>query len=50
MNVSKNRDKEKKKKKNQSIIEKELMSMLQAGLKNCIDQALDEVLKDFNKK
>ena len=42
-------DKKKKKKKqdNKSIIEKELFAMLQVVLKETINTALDEVLKDF---
>ncbi len=47
--MSKEEDKKKKRKERQSIIEKELFAMLQSSLKACLDQALDEVLKDFNK-
>lgn len=39
----------KKKKKDRSILEREFMAFLQASLKACINQALDDVLKDFNK-
>lgn len=45
-----NQDKDKKKKKKeQSWIEKELYFLIKSGLKTTIDQALDEILKDFNK-
>ena len=42
-------DDTKKKKKNPSIIE-DLLSILHVGLKNCLDQAIDDVLKEFNKR
>ncbi len=45
-----NTTKKKSKKKDQSIIEKELMSILRASLKECIDKALEDVLKGFNTK
>lgn len=38
----------KKKKKDRSIIEKELMQLIQVSLRKCIDEALDDVLKDLN--
>lgn len=47
--MSKEDEKKKKRKERQSIIEKELFAMLQVSLKECLDKALDEVLKDFNK-
>lgn len=39
--------KKKKKKKDQSFLEKELFQMLQVALRQTLDKALDEVLKDF---
>jgi hypothetical protein len=41
------KDKEKKKKKRQSILEAEIMRIMQKSLKTAIDLALDDILKDF---
>ena len=41
------KDKEKKKKKKQSILEAEIMRIMQKSLKSAIDLALDDILKDF---
>ena len=41
------RDKDKKKKKKQSILEAEIMRIMQKSLKTAIDMALDDILKDF---
>ena len=41
------KDKDKKKKKKQSILEAEIMSIMQKSLKTAIDMALDDILKDF---
>lgn len=40
------KDKEKKKKK-QSILEAEIMRIMEKSLKTAIDMALDDILKDF---
>ena len=40
------KDKEKKKKK-QSILEAEIMKIMEKSLKTAIDRALDDILKDF---
>ena len=40
------KDKEKKKKK-QSILEAEIMRIMQKSLKTALDAALDDILKDF---
>lgn len=40
-------EKEKKKKKQKSIIEAEIMSIIEKSLKKTVDMALDEILKDF---
>ena len=40
------KDKRKKKKK-QSILEAEIMSIIQKSLKTALDLALDDLLKDF---
>ena len=40
------KDKEKKKKK-QSIIEAEIMRIMEKSLKTALDQALDDIFKDF---
>ena len=41
------KDKDKKKKKKQSILEAEIMSIMQKSLKTALDLALDDILKDF---
>ena len=41
------KDKEKKKKKKQSILEAEIMRIMEKSLKTAIDMALDDILKDF---
>ncbi|MBR2631050.1 MAG: hypothetical protein IKD25_05935 [Bacteroidaceae bacterium] len=41
------KDKEKKKKKKQSILEAEIMRIMQKSLKTAIDMALNDILKDF---
>ena len=41
------KDREKKKKKKQSILEAEIMSIMQKSLKTALDLALDDLLKDF---
>lgn len=41
------KDKEKKKKKKQSILEAEIMRIMEKSLKTAIDLALDDILKDF---
>ena len=43
----KKKKKKKKKKQRQSIIEKELMSIVSKSLKQCVDKALDDIFKDF---
>ena len=40
-------EKDKKKKKKQSILEAEIMRIMQKSLKTSIDMALDDILKDF---
>ena len=41
------KEKDKKKKKKQSILEAEIMRIMQKSLKTAIDMALDDILKDF---
>ena len=41
------KEKEKKKKKKQSILEAEIMRIMQKSLKTALDLALDDILKDF---
>ena len=41
------KDKDKKKKKKQSILEAEIMRIMQKSLNTAIDLALDDILKDF---
>lgn len=41
------KDKEKKKKKKQSILEAEIMRIMEKSLKTAIDLALDDILKDW---
>ena len=44
------KDKEKKKKKKQSILEAEIMRIMEKSLKTAIDLALDDIFKDWNIK
>ena len=41
------KDKEKKKKKKQSILEAEIMRIMEKSLKTAIDMALDDILKEW---
>ena len=41
------KDKEKEKKRKQSILEKEIMSIMSKSLKTALDLALNDLLKDF---
>ena len=41
------KDRKKKKRKKQSILEAEIMRIMQKSLKTAIDMALDDILKDF---
>ena len=45
MKSKKNREKEKKRK--QSILEREIMSIMSKSLKTALDLALNDLLKDF---
>ena len=40
-------EKEKKKKKKQSILEAEIMSIMEKSLKTALDKALDDIFKDW---
>ena len=41
------KDREKEKKRKQSILEKEIMSIISKSLKTALDLALNDLLKDF---
>lgn len=41
------KDREKEKKRKQSILEREIMSIMSKSLKTALDMALDDLLKDF---
>ena len=41
------KDKDKKKKKKQSILEAEVMRIMEKSLKTALDMALDDILKDW---
>ena len=41
------KEKEKKKKKRKSILEAEIMSIMQKSLKTALDMALDDIFKDW---
>ena len=43
----KDKEKKKKKKKKQSILEAEVMRIMEKSLKTALDMALDDILKDF---
>lgn len=42
--------KKKRKKERESIIMKEIQRIARISLKQCIDQALEDILKEFNTK
>ena len=44
--MSNQKDKDKKKKK-KSVLEAEIMSLMQKGLKAALDAALDDIFKDW---
>jgi hypothetical protein len=44
---SDDREKEKRKKKKQSILEAEVMRIMEKRLKTALDKALDDILKDW---
>jgi hypothetical protein len=44
---SEDREKEKRKKKKQSILEAEVMRIMEKSLKTALDMALDDILKDW---
>ena len=44
---SDDREKEKRKKKKQSILEAEVMRIMEKSLKTSLDMALDDILKDW---
>ena len=51
MRVDSTKDKEKKKKdkkRQQSILEKEILSIMSKSMKTALDMALDDLLKDWN--
>ncbi len=41
------KDKEKKKKKRQSILESEIMRIMEKSMKTALDKALDDIFKDW---
>ena len=41
------RDKEKNKKKKKSILEAEIMSIMEKSMKTALDKALDDIFKDW---
>ena len=51
MNIDRTRDKKKKdknKKNDSSWLEREIFRIMEASLKSAMDQALDEVIKEWN--
>ena len=47
MRVGYTSDREKEKKKQQSILEKEIMGIMSKSMKAALDMALDDLLKDW---
>lgn len=47
MKVQKADDREKKKKKKQSILEAEIMSIMEKSMKVALNKALDDIFKDW---
>ena len=48
--MSKEDDKKKKKKKREEDFMKYVLQFMEKSLKTCMDQALDEIFKDWEKK
>lgn len=48
MTISK--DKDKKKKKKESALESEIFRIMEKSLKSALDAAVDDLLKDWNKR
>lgn len=47
MRIDNRKPKDKKKKKKQSVLEKEIMSLMSKSLKTALDVALDDIFKDW---
>ena len=47
MSVQSQSDKEKRKKKKQSILEAEIMSIMEKSLKTALNKAMDDLFKDW---
>ena len=47
MTSQKDREKKKKKKKKKSILEAEIMSIMEKSMKVALDKALDDIFKDW---
>ena len=44
------KDEDKKKKKKQSILEKEIFSIMEKSMKTALDATVDDLLKDWDKE
>ena len=44
------KDEEKKKRKKQSILEKEIFGIMEKSMKTALDAAVDDLLKDWDKE
>ena len=47
MKIQNTKDKEKNKKKKKSILEAEIMSIMEKSMKAALDKALDDIFKDW---
>lgn len=47
MKIQKADDREKKRKKKQSVLEAEIMSIMEKSMKAALDKALDDIFKDW---
>ena len=47
MKIRNTKDKEKNKKKKKSILEAEIMSIMEKSMKTALDKALDDIFKDW---
>lgn len=47
MKIDKRKDKHKKKKQQQSVLEKELLRLMEKSLKTALDVALEDIFKDW---
>ena len=50
MRIDRTRERENEKEKQQSILEKEIFSIMEKSMKTALDAAVDDLLKDWDKE